>query len=237
MKRLVSYIRVSSKSQGISGLGLEAQQSMIRNYAATHNCEIITEYTEVESGKNNSRPVLAKAMKHADVMGATLIVAKLDRLSRSLFFLSQLQENKVDFIVVEIPSLDVFTLGIYGSLAAREREMISERTKAALTAAKARGPYFCPKRQRMTHPLGAFGKINADPEKFKEGRAIGRESQRLRADKFANKIIDIIQAIKDEGITTLKGIAAVLNERGIPSARGNRGAWYPTTVKNILSRL
>src|SRR5882672_1527849 len=138
-KRIVGYVRVSTKGQGESGLGLEAQQAAIDGYIANVGATVTACYTEVESGRKSDRPQLAKALAHAKRSGATLVVAKLDRLGRNVAFLSALMEAKVDFIAVDNPAANKLTLHILAAVAEAEAEAISSRTKAALAAYKARG--------------------------------------------------------------------------------------------------
>jgi DNA invertase Pin-like site-specific DNA recombinase len=144
----ILYYRVSTAAQGRSGLGLEAQQAAVEQFCQARGCDVLAQFTEVESGKRNDRPELAKAMHRAKVTGATLVIAKLDRLSRNAAFLLQLQESGVRFVAADMPEACNLTIGILALVAQQEREAISARTKAALAAARARG-------QRLGNPNGA----------------------------------------------------------------------------------
>lgn len=137
--RIVTYTRVSTRRQGMSGLGLEAQESAIQNYIQENSSEVIGEFVEVESGKKSNRPELAKAIALAKKTNSRLGVAKLDRLARNVHFISGLLESKVDFVALDFPEATTFTLHIMAALAEQEARLISERTKAALAAAKRRG--------------------------------------------------------------------------------------------------
>ena len=146
--RIISYLRVSTAKQGKSGLGLDAQRSAIQNYAKDKQASLLNIFVEVESGNNNERPQLAKALHLAKVTGATLVIAKLDRLSRNASFLLALRDSGVDFIATDLPDANRLTVGIMALIAEQEREAISKRTKDALQEAKKRG-------QKLGNPNGA----------------------------------------------------------------------------------
>jgi DNA invertase Pin-like site-specific DNA recombinase len=135
--KMVGYYRVSTPKQGRSGLGLQAQKAAVK--AFINGGKLIGEFTEIETGKNNNRPKLAEAIQACRIYGATLVIAKLDRLSRNAHFLLGLKEAGVEFICCDMPNANRLTVGIMAMVAEEERRMISERTKAALAAAKARG--------------------------------------------------------------------------------------------------
>lgn len=137
--KYISYLRVSTDRQGKSGLGLEAQRKQVNDFIASCGGSLMSEFIEIESGKNNDRVELGKAIRQSQLTGCKLVIAKLDRLSRSLHYITSLSESKIDFIVCDLPGCDQFTINLYGALAQREREMISQRTKSALESAKARG--------------------------------------------------------------------------------------------------
>src|SRR6266404_4008447 len=137
--KFVSYLRVSTQKQGESGLGIEAQRTAVAEYLNGGRWKLLAEYVEVESGKHNERPQLAAATTLAKATGATLIVAKLDRLARNVHFISCLMESGVDFVAADMPMTNKLTVHVLAAVAEHEREMISQRTKAALAAAKARG--------------------------------------------------------------------------------------------------
>jgi len=218
--RYVAYYRVSTQKQGKSGLGLEAQRKMVADFISGNSGDLVAEYTEIESGKADDRPELIAAMKKADLVGGRLLVGKLDRLSRDLHFITSLQKSKVDFVVCDLPGCDSFTINIYGALAQREREMISARTKAGLAAAKARGV--------------KLGTNNLPPEMRHEASAKGVAVIRQQADNFADKIITVIEGLQSQG-KSLRAIARELDSLGVQTARG--GAWTPTAVKNVISRV
>src|SRR6056297_1234555 len=221
-QKIVSYIRVSTDKQGRSGLGLEAQRAAIAAYAKTANAVTISEYQEVESGRNNARPELEKALRAARVHGAKVVIAKLDRLSRNAAFLLKLQDSGADFTACDMPDASPFTVGIMAVLAQQESKMISDRTRAAMQAAKARGQVF-------GNPNGADALKRAG-----KGNEASRQAASANADTFAHDLSDVLEDIESSGITTLSGIANTLNQRGIRTARG--GKWYPTTVKNLQKR-
>lgn len=219
MKAII-YTRVSTSEQGKSGLGLEAQLESITEFCKNENIEVIEHYSEVETGKGadalEKRPKLAKALQHAKKENAYLVVAKLDRLGRNVSFISGLMESKVPFIVAQLgKDADSFMLHLYAALSEKERELISTRTKAALQALKARGAL-----------LG--NRTNLD-----EARQISIETNKQNATEFANKVLSIVLPLRDSG-ATLPAIAEKLNSMGVNTRRG--GAWYASTVSNILKR-
>ncbi len=222
--KTIHYYRVSTLQQGRSGLGLEAQRASVETFCKTRGCEPLAEYIEVESGRKSNRPELANALHHAKVTGATLVIAKLDRLSRNASFLMNLKEAKVKFICVDMPDANDLTIGIMALVAQQEVEAISTRTREALQAAKARGT-------KLGNPNGAkaFGDSR---EKAESAR---RSSLKRKADSRAKDIMPIITAIQQDGMNTYRAIADALNERGIMTARG--GQWYATTVKNMIERI
>ncbi len=225
MARFVSYIRVSTKKQGASGLGLEAQQAAIDAYIASCGGELVNAgkpFKEVESGRKNDRPELAKAMKLCRLTGATLLIAKLDRLSRNAVFLLQLQDSGVDFVCCDMPGANRMTIGVMALVAEQEAKFISERTKAGLAAAKARGV----KLGNRTLGAKAFGE-NCHGE-------AGRTASKAKADRRAEELAEVIADLRAEN-PSHNSIAKRLNELGYKTARG--GKWYATTVKNLTSRL
>lgn len=218
--KYIAYYRVSTQKQGQSGLGLEAQRSAVLNYIKDNT--LVAEFTEVESGKVNSRPELEQAMRHARVTGATLIVAKLDRLSRNAAFLNQLFDSKLSIICVDMPFADRFTIGIMAQVAQWEREQISSRTKAALQAAKARG-----------RKLGGY-RCETE-ERSAVGRARSRVTRMAQARAAAADRLPYINQARSAGRTTLRDIAQWLNDQHIEGPRG--GAWYPNTVRRALAQV
>jgi DNA invertase Pin-like site-specific DNA recombinase len=221
--KIVTYIRVSTDKQRRSGLGLEAQQAAIEAYAAANAVDIVGEFTEAESGRNNARPQLQAALKLARVTGARLVIAKLDRLSRNAAFLLNLQEAGVDFVACDNPTATPLTIGILSLVAAEEARAISSRTKAALAAAKTRG-------QRLGNPNGAAALRRAG-----KGNSASCEVQKCNANAFAEDLADTLADVRVAGHLTLKAQAAELNKRGIKTARG--GQWHASSVSNLHKRL
>jgi len=221
--KIVTYIRVSTDKQGRSGLGLEAQKAANAAYAKSANAVTVAEYQEVESGTNNARPELQKALKHARVTGAKLVIAKLDRLSRNAAFLLNLQESGVDFVACDMPEANALTVGIMAVMAQAEAKAISERTKAAMQAAKAQGKTF-------GNPNGAAALRRAG-----KGNAASVGAIKERADARAADLSDVLEDLEQKGFTTLKAQANELNRRGIKTARGGR--WHASSVSNLRQRL
>ena len=210
--KYIAYYRVSTDKQGRSGLGLESQRNLVAAYAD----DIVEDFTEVESGKHDDRPQLTAALEHARRIGASILIAKIDRLSRDAAFLLQLRKSGVDIVAADMPHAGTLEFGVRAVVAQHEREEISRRTKAALHAARLRGT-------RLGSPRPHIGS------------AIGNAKQAATADKFASRIKLIVDDLKAAGLTSLLAIASALNERGISTARG--GSWHATTVRNVLSRV
>ena len=206
--------------QGKSGPGLEAQRSAVADYLNGGKWSLVKEFTEIESGKRADRPMLAEAIKACRVYGAKLVIAKLDRLSRDAHFLLGLEKAGVDFVAADMPNANRLTVGIMAMVAEEERRMISKRTKDALAAAKRRG----------TKLGGDRGVVPS-----KKTRAMAVEALQARADAKAADLAPIIAELQAAGKTSLRAIAAGLNEAGIPTARG--GEWSSPQVMRILERL
>ncbi|SEM69502.1 recombinase family protein [Palleronia pelagia] len=222
-QRLVAYERVSTARQGRSGLGLEAQRKAIDNYAASRDAEVIARFTEVESGRRNDRPELESALTLARLTGATLVIAKLDRLSRNAAFLLTLQGSGVRFLACDMPEANDLTVGIMALVAQQEREAISRRTKEALAAAKARGV-------KLGNPNGAAALRRAG-----KGGAALRKVVTANADAFSMSLASVIADIRANGHATLRDIATELNARGIQTRRSR--IWHVSSVKNLLERM
>ena len=220
--RIVAYERVSTTRQGRSGLGLEAQRVAIERFSAERAAQLLGRFTEVESGRRADRPELLKALHLANLTGAPLVIAKLDRLSRNAAFLLALRDSGVRFLAADMPHANDLTVGIMALVAEQEREAISRRTREALAAAKARGV-------KLGNPNGAAALRRAS-----DGGAALRRTVTANADAFARDLVPVIEAIRAEGVTTLRGIAVALNERGMLTRRG--GPWGVSTVRNILKR-
>lgn len=221
--KIIAYHRVSTQQQGMSGLGLDAQRTAIEDYAARVGAHVVQSFTEIESGKNNQRPELAKALHLAAVTGATLVIAKLDRLSRNAAFLITLKDSGVRFVAADMPDANDFTVGIMALVAQQEREAISKRTKEALAAAKRRGV-------KLGNPNGA-----AAIKRAAKGNGAGVAAIKQKANQHAERLRPVIDDLTSNGLTTLRQIAGGLNERSMLTPRGGR--WHTSTVRNLLTRL
>jgi DNA invertase Pin-like site-specific DNA recombinase len=226
MKPLIAYIRVSTLKQGQSGLGLEAQETAIRRFCALEGYKLVQIFTEIETATGadalERRPQLKAAMKRASVYKCPIVVAKLDRLSRDVAFISGLMAQRVPFIVTEHPNADPFMLHIYAAVAEQERTKISERTKAALQAAKARGV-------KLGNPHGP-------PKPFTvEVQRQGIAAVQQQADARAQNLAHILEEIAQAGIVSANATARALNARGIPTPRG--GQWAARSVIAVRNRL
>jgi DNA invertase Pin-like site-specific DNA recombinase len=218
VERYIAYFRVSTERQGRSGLGLEAQRFAVSEFARGRGL-VLGEVTEVESGGRSDRPQIAEALRLCRVHGATLIIAKLDRLARNVAFISNLMEAGIDFLACDMPQANRFTVHILAAVAEHERELISQRTRAALAAAAARGI-----------KLGR-------PENLRNqavGRQIGRQLRTDTAQARASDLLPLLDELAKNGVCSLRGLASALNSRGIGAPRG--GEWLPTQVKRVLDR-
>ena len=209
MTQYIAYYRVSTKRQGQSGLGLEAQQALVQPYADG----ILHSFTEVESGKVDARPQLDAALAMCRETGASILIAKIDRLSRDAAFLLTLRKAGVDIVAADMPNAGTLEFGVRAVVAQHEREEISKRTKDALAAAKARGV-----------KLGC-------PNPRAGGLASGA-ARREKQQAVAKQAMPIISALRDAG-ASLRAIAGKLNDAGIPTALG--GKWYAASVSNIIN--
>jgi DNA invertase Pin-like site-specific DNA recombinase len=218
--RFVAYYRVSTAKQGISGLGLEAQQAAVSKYLNGGDWKLVDSRTEVESGKrSDNRPKLAEALRLCRVHNATLIVAKLDRLARNVAFISALMEAGVKFIAVDMPFANEMVIHILAAVAQAEAKMCSDRTIAGLEAAKARGKV-------LGNPTKDIANYTA------EGHAASLEARQKKAAERRADLMPILEDIKAQGITSLIGIAHELNNREVRTARG--GEWSATQIKRVL---
>lgn len=238
--KFVSYLRVSTDRQGKSGLGLEAQRSTVESYARSRGCKIVAELVEVESGRKAERPKLQEAIRMARKTGATLLISKLDRLTRDVPFLYRLRDEGVDFVACDNPHANKTMIGMMVLFAEHEAEAISKRTKDALAAASKR---LAKEGRKLGGPLGqkAFGKS------YRVGSVNGVKVVKAMASAHAHELAEDVAAIKAEGFTTLQAIADKLNERGLMTTSkerkdkdGNvlpRGQWHPANVARLLKRL
>lgn len=213
MRHYIAYYRVSTDRQGRSGLGLEAQQQAVHDFLHGRGGELIASFMEVESGKRNDRPEIAAALAACRKHKAVLVIAKLDRLARNVHFISGLMESGVEFVAVDMPEASRLTIHILAAVAEHERVMISQRTKSALQAAKARGT-----------KLGSPSPKN--------GAAARSHVLQEKAKRFADGVLPIIKELQTQGITSYKSIARALNARGISTA--NNRQWHGGTVRNLL---
>ena len=227
--KFVSYLRVSTDKQGRSGLGLEAQREAVARYLNGGSWKLVAEYVETESGKRSDRPKLAATLGHAKAIGATVVFAKLDRLTRNVDLLRTLVSSDVDDLVFcDLPHVPAGAMGRFlltqmASVAELEAGSISERTKAALAAAKARGV-------KLGNPNGA---------RALRGKQVGNSEAvaaiKLKAQEHATNLRSIMADVRAQGTTSVRKIAEELNNRGILAPRG--GEWQATTVVRLLARL
>jgi DNA invertase Pin-like site-specific DNA recombinase len=220
-KKVVTYLRVSTQRQGISGLGIEAQRKSVIDFLNGEGWEHVGEYVEVESGRNNERPELQRALRAARIHRATLVVARLDRLSRNAAFLLSLRDSGVDVRFADMPVADALVVGVMALVAEWEREQISKRTKAALAAAKVRGT--------------TLGK----PENLANAGAGRQQSAAVRtakADRWAQDLEEVVMDLQTKGATTLQELADGLTAGGWPTPRGS-SVWSRAQVQRLLARL
>ena len=223
MVRFVAYGRVSTARQGASGLGPEAQRNVIDAFAVARGADILARFTEVESGKTANWTELTAATQFVRLTGATLVIAKLDRLSRNAAFLLTLRDSGVRFMAVDMPEANDLTVGMLALVAQAEREAVSQRTKGALAVAKARGV-------KLGNPNGAAAIRRAG-----KGAVALRTAVARNADRFAEELAPVIRAIRAEGHVSLRVLASELNRRGMRSRRGRQ--WQVSNARNLLGRL
>jgi DNA invertase Pin-like site-specific DNA recombinase len=219
--KFVAYYRVSTNQQGQSGLGLEAQRKAVTDFLDGGNWQLVAEAVEVESGKRSHRPKLQEALRLCRLHGATLIIAKLDRLARNVAFISNLMESGVDFVAVDFPQANRLTVHILAAVAEHEREMIASRTKAALAATKARG-------RKLGGDRGNFGLIRD------RGHPASVAIRSAKVNKRAADLTPVIRELQSAG-ASLHAIAAELTRRGIETPRKG-GRWKAVQVKRVLDR-
>jgi DNA invertase Pin-like site-specific DNA recombinase len=221
MESAVAYYRVSTRQQQRSGLGIEAQRATVSRFAEAEQLTIIAEFVEAETGKGadalDRRPQLVAALAAARTAKCSVLVSKLDRLSRDVAFVAGLMAQRVPFIVAELGrDADPFMLHLYAALAEKERRLISERTKAALAVRKVSGS-----------KLG-------NPTNIRGAGDIGRTALVAVADEHARNLLPLLRTVRNEGSITLAAITTALNDRRIPTARGAR--WHVSSVANLLAR-
>jgi DNA invertase Pin-like site-specific DNA recombinase len=218
--RFVSYLRVSTQQQGMSGLGLEAQRAAVTEYLNGGNWTLVQEVVEVESGKRNDREALGRALRMCRQQKAKLIIAKLDRLARNVAFIANLMESGVEFVAVDMPQANSFTVHIMAAVAEQEAKAISHRTKVALQAAKERGT--------------KLGGRRVSAERFAEIGVQARIANTARAAKTVAALAPVIREIRAGGAVTLRAMAAELNMRFVEAPRG--GQWSAVQVMRVLNR-
>lgn len=219
--RFVAYYRVSTRKQGKSGLGLDAQRECVAAYLNGGDWKLVGEFTEIESGKRKDRPKLAEALALCRVYNAVLVIAKLDRLARNVAFIANLLEAKVEFVAADMPTASTFTVHIMAAVAQQEALMIADRTQKAMATAKARGTLL----GRRDAAIAAFSSMGTKASaEVRSGQAIAK----------ANDLLPVIRAIQAGGASSLRQIADVLNEREIATARGKR--WSAVQVARALQR-
>lgn len=236
--KAVAYYRVSTAAQGRSGLGLDAQKSAVDDLARQRDLALLSEFTEIESGKRNARPQLAAALTQAKLTGAVLVIAKLDRLSRNAVFLLALRDSGVRFIAADIPDANDLTIGVLAVIAQAEREAISRRTKEALAIVKQRladgHPYTSPRSGRQLIRLGNPNGTRAIQEAMKaNGNAVA--AVKAGAVQRADDLAETLNQWRAAGVTSPSAIARHLNHAGILTARAR--TWHASTVRNLLRRI
>ena len=220
--KFISYLRVSTARQGVSGLGLEAQREAVSRYLNGGSWTLVQEIVEVESGKRNDRPQIAEALRLCRLHKAKLVIAKLDRLARNVHFISSLMESGVDFVACDFPQANRLTVHILAAVAEHEAGMISARTKAALTAAKARGVVLG----------GQRGSVDRMARMAARGTLLSAAERRASASRRRADLLPVIEDLRNRGATSLRAIARQLNVAGLTTARG--GQWTATQVARVL---
>jgi DNA invertase Pin-like site-specific DNA recombinase len=218
----VALYRVSTAEQGHSGLGLEAQQASVRAFVATQGWTLVAEHQDIASGKDERRPGFQAALTRCRQLGAVLVAARLDRITRRAHTLSQLLEDGISIRAADMPGADDLMMRVYAAMAQKERELISERTRAALAAARARGAVLGGDRGwRPPRPPCPTTAAN---------------SRVQQATRTAHRLALEVEVLRAEGITTHQGLARALTERGVNTPRGG-AIWTHTTVARVLERL
>ena len=213
---MIGYARVSTKKQGLDGLGMEDQINQIKDYAKRNNLTIIKIYKETESGNKTDkhRPELSKAISQSKINKCKLVIARIDRLSRNVEFTYKLLNSKVDFVCIDMPQANTMTIGFMSVIAQNYRDQVSANTKRALARKKENGD-----------KLGNV--INLVRYRNK-----GRITHKQNCSKFATDKLQMIKGFMSTGVTSYKGLADLLNKHQVPTMRAKK--WYPTTIKNIL---
>jgi DNA invertase Pin-like site-specific DNA recombinase len=219
-RKIVAYYRVSTAKQGRSGLGLDAQRSAVEAYVSSTGSTVVREFVEIESGRKNDRPKLVEGLAFARRAKALLLVAKLDRLSRSVRFISTVLDSPVEFAACDIPEANRLVLHVLAAVAEAESKMIGERTRAAMAAAKRRGRTFgSPK--------------NLTPRARRRGALLGAQANRCKAVESYRDLAPVVFSLHRKG-SSLRQIAEHLNDQGHATANG--ASWSATQVHRLLSR-
>lgn len=219
--RFICYYRVSTEEQGESGLGLEAQKETVRNFLGSNGWTILDEYAEVESGAATDRPKLRQALRDCELKDATLIVARMDRLTRSASLFHELKDSDVEILFADMPGASDLSMSVLASVSEYEREQISKRTKAALAASDKK--------------LGKKAGENWTPEGLAKGRKRSAEVRAKRANEYARKMAPVLEELEAEGHTSLRAKARQLAEQGYTRPQG--GNWSPMAVKRLEERI
>jgi DNA invertase Pin-like site-specific DNA recombinase len=224
MSQVISYLRVSTQRQGASGLGLEAQRAAVQAYCETHGTEVIREFQEIESGRHSERPILRQAIAHTKKIKGVLLIAKLDRLARSVAFISNLMDSDIEFRACDLPEANRLLLHVMAAVGEAEAKAISDRTVAALAAAKARGT-----------ALGGLNphSRNLDQAAREKGARNAGKSLKAQALEAYAEILPLIQSLKAQGFT-LQAIADELTAQGHLTRTGK--TWGPVQVLRALGR-
>ena len=220
MKKAIIYTRVSTNKQGESGLGLESQLDIANNYCQQNNIEIIEHFSEVQSGGKNDREMIAKALRRCELTGALLVVAKLDRISRDVEFIAQLQKSNINFVCADMPEANESMIQFMSVFAQYERKQASVRTKEALQAKKKQGV--------------KLGTNNLTLDGAKKGRVNAIASIKDKADYRASLVCHEINNAIEQGYTSLRQIADFLNKRHIKTPRDKE--WTAAAVKRTKER-
>lgn len=224
VKQVTAYIRVSTQRQGASGLGLDAQRMAVEAYCKQHGCEVIREFQEIESGRKNERAFLREAIAFAKRTRSVLLIAKLDRLARNVAFIANLMDSDVDFAACDVPEANRLLLHVMAAIAEHEARMISERTRGALAAAKARGTVLGATNERSQ---------NLTPEAMKRGRERGAQATKAKAEQYYADVLPTVAEMRRRGLSLAK-IAAELTSAGYVLRSGR--PWNAVQVSRVLER-
>ncbi|WP_458094219.1 recombinase family protein [Roseomonas sp. WA12] len=222
LRYAVALYRVSTAEQGHSGLGLEAQQVSVRAFVEREGWMLVAEHQDIASGKDDRRPGFQAALARCRQLGAVLVAARLDRITRRAHTLSGLLEEGISIRAADMPGADDLMMRVYAAMAQKERELISERTRAALAAARARGAV-----------LGGDRGWRPPVPPCTAAAAASRGEQAIRT---AHRLALEVERLQAQGVTTHQGIARALTERGVATPRGGV-VWTHTTVARVLERL